>query len=69
MLECVESLSVHMFYLDVAELNNSVGYVHTKTIVNANDSKRIFLSLSTRRRSSFTNLSTLECVFEFMHFR
>ena len=31
-----------------------IGYVHTKTIVNANDSKRIFLSPSTRRRSSFT---------------
>ena len=30
------------------------GYVHTKTIVNANDSKRIFLSPSRRRRSSFT---------------
>ena len=30
------------------------GPVHTKTIVNANDSKRIFLSPSTRRRSSFT---------------
>ena len=28
--------------------------VHTKTIVNANVSKRIFLSPSTRRRSSFT---------------
>ena len=33
---------------------NSRGPVHTKTIVNANDSKRIFLSPSTRRRSSFT---------------
>ena len=31
----------------------SSGYVHTKTIVNANDSKRIFLSPSTQRRSSF----------------
>ena len=31
-----------------------LGPVHTKTIVNANDSKRIFLSPSTRRRSSFT---------------
>ena len=30
------------------------GPVHTKTIVNANDSKRIFLSPSKRRRSSFT---------------
>ena len=28
--------------------------VHTKTIVNANAGKRIFLSPSTRRRSSFT---------------
>ena len=28
--------------------------VHTKTIVNANASKRIFLSPSTRKRSSFT---------------
>ena len=28
--------------------------VHTKTIVNANASKRIFLSSSTRKRSSFT---------------
>ena len=32
----------------------SIGYVHTKTIVNANNSKRIFLSPSTRRRSSFS---------------
>ena len=31
-----------------------LGPVHTKTIVNANDSKRIILSPSTRRRSSFT---------------
>ena len=31
-----------------------LGPVHTKTIVNANASKRIFLSPSTRRRSSFT---------------
>ena len=30
------------------------GPVHTKTIVNANTSTRIFLSPSTRRRSSFT---------------
>ena len=30
------------------------GPVHTKTIVNANASKRIFLSPSTRKRSSFT---------------
>ena len=31
-----------------------LGPVHTKTIVNANDNKRIFLSPSTRRRSSCT---------------
>ena len=31
-----------------------LGPVHTKAIVNANVSKRIFLSPSTRRRSSFT---------------
>ena len=34
--------------------SRALGPVHTKTIVNANDSKRIFLSLSTRRRSSLT---------------
>ena len=33
---------------------NALGPVHTKTIVNANASKRIFLSPSTRKRSSFT---------------
>ena len=35
-------------------VSNNLGPVHTKTIVNANDSKRIFFSPSTRRRSSFT---------------
>ena len=35
-------------------LGYNLGPVHTKTIVNANASKRIFLSPSTRKRSSFT---------------
>ena len=36
------------------ETSGGLGPVHTKTIVNANASKRIFLSPSTRKRSSFT---------------
>ena len=45
--------SVHYIQV-ICRFESQLGPVHTKTIVNANASKRIFLSPSTRKRSSFT---------------
>ena len=49
-------LTSHRLYLTGRKksLKDVLGPVHTKTIVNANASKHIFLSPSTRKRSSFT---------------
>ena len=55
--------SLNLLFIDVLvavvvvvclKLSVDYGPVHTKTIVNANASKRIFLSPSTRKRLSFT---------------
>ena len=46
--------SNRQFHTVITCTSSNSGPVHTKTIVNANASKRIFLSPFTRKRSSFT---------------